>query len=461
MSKKKIIIAIIPIFAIVIAYLLGTISFNGKFLPNTYINEKNIGGMTVDEVNEDLKTTAASGEIVLTKKDDKTESILLSDIDYFARYSSDISEIQNQQTPFSWLFSYFKESEYNVPITASYNEEKLNSQVKKLKCITNEAIQDPVNAKIERTDAGFVVVDAIDGNRLNEDKLIKTITEKINSGCFEINLVDENCYLKAEISSNDPSIAAQMEKIQKFNDLIIKIDMQSAEEVIDFSVFSQWLSIKDNEVVFDEDKVYSFVSGLSNKYNTYGTKRNFTTTKAGVKEVGGGDYDTYGFQLDVEETNNTLLAALKQGKSKTIEAVWSIVALCRNTPNGDIGNTYVEIDLTTQHLWYYEDGDVKYSTDIVSGLDNSERRTPTGVFRVWHKETDATLKGEDYETPVKYWMPFTWTGCGMHDATWQPYFGGDRYKTNGSHGCINMPYDAAEALFGMIEYDTPVIVYNS
>ena len=65
-----------------------------------------------------------------------------------------------------------------------------------------------------------------------------------------------------------------------------------------------------------------------------------------------------------------------------------------------------------------------------------------------------------YETPVAFWMPFTWQGHGFHDATWQSSFGGSRYQTHGSHGCVNMPYSKAEQLFGMISAGTPVIVHN-
>ena len=89
------------------------------------------------------------------------------------------------------------------------------------------------------------------------------------------------------------------------------------------------------------------------------------------------------------------------------------------------------------------------------------RRTPCGVFRVWGKQRDRTLTGDDYESFVSYWMPFTWTGCGLHDAPWRGAFGGSIYLNNGSHGCINLPTSAAAALYGSVDYDTPVIVYRS
>ena len=66
--------------------------------------------------------------------------------------------------------------------------------------------------------------------------------------------------------------------------------------------------------------------------------------------------------------------------------------------------------------------------------------------------------GEDYETPVTFWMPFN-GGIGLHDATWRGRFGGSIYRGNGSHGCVNLPYSAAEKIFKSLSPGEPVVVY--
>ena len=71
---------------------------------------------------------------------------------------------------------------------------------------------------------------------------------------------------------------------------------------------------------------------------------------------------------------------------------------------------------------------------------------------------NATLTGENYATPVSYWMPFN-GNIGMHDANWRSSFGGNIYKTNGSHGCVNLPPSVAAELYGYVEKGTPVICY--
>ena len=124
----------------------------------------------------------------------------------------------------------------------------------------------------------------------------------------------------------------------------------------------------------------------------------------------------------------------------------------------DIGNTYVEVSLKAQHLFFYKNGKLILETDIVSGNLAKGHGTPTGTFPIQYKERNATLNGEDYSTPVDYWMPF-YRGIGFHDASWRSKFGGDIYKTKGSHGCINMPPKAAKILFEHIQRGVAVVVY--
>jgi lipoprotein-anchoring transpeptidase ErfK/SrfK len=69
------------------------------------------------------------------------------------------------------------------------------------------------------------------------------------------------------------------------------------------------------------------------------------------------------------------------------------------------------------------------------------------------------LTGADYNTHVDYAMPISWNGIMIHDASWRNKFGGNIYKYNGSHGCINTPLDKVKELFDLIEMDTPVIIY--
>lgn len=108
-------------------------------------------------------------------------------------------------------------------------------------------------------------------------------------------------------------------------------------------------------------------------------------------------------------------------------------------------------------MWYYREGALVLETDVVTGKPATP--TPAGVFSVWNKERNATLKGEDYATPVDHWMPIDWNGVGIHDSPWQPAYGGTLYQTVGSHGCINTPPAVMVQLYEKADLGTPVLVF--
>ena len=119
---------------------------------------------------------------------------------------------------------------------------------------------------------------------------------------------------------------------------------------------------------------------------------------------------------------------------------------------------YVLVDIPTQTLRYYVNGYESLFTYVVTG-NTYKTPTPTGTFYLnGGKTQNATLIGEDYETFVYYWMPFIGGAYGMHDATWRSSFGGTIYIGNGSHGCINIPYDKAQELYFMIPVGTMIII---
>ncbi|MBR4830161.1 MAG: DUF5011 domain-containing protein [Bacilli bacterium] len=118
-------------------------------------------------------------------------------------------------------------------------------------------------------------------------------------------------------------------------------------------------------------------------------------------------------------------------------------------------NCKIVINIEEQKLRYYEKGVVVFETDVVSGQNG---RTPKGTYSILDKTRNATLAGDDYETVVRYWMPFIGRNYGIHDASWRSRFGGNIYKTNGSHGCVNVSLQAAKELYDMVEVGTPVII---
>ena len=118
--------------------------------------------------------------------------------------------------------------------------------------------------------------------------------------------------------------------------------------------------------------------------------------------------------------------------------------------------TFIEISIPTQTLRYYQKDKLVLKSSIVTGLNNT---TPIGTYKVVNKARNTTLRGKDYASFVYYWIAFKGSAYGLHDATWRSSFGGQIYKTNGSHGCVNMPYYNAQKLYSMVSIGTPVYIY--
>lgn len=165
----------------------------------------------------------------------------------------------------------------------------------------------------------------------------------------------------------------------------------------------------------------------------------------------------YGWRMNETKEAAAILEIVKEGAQRTREPEWLQTAGSHG--EYDYGDTYVEVNLTAQHLFFYKDGKLIVETDFVSGNASKGWSTPAGAYPLTYKQRNATLRGENYETPVSYWMPFN-GNIGLHDADWRSSFGGILYKTGGSHGCINLPPKAAQLIYENISAGDPVLCYH-
>ena len=232
--------------------------------------------------------------------------------------------------------------------------------------------------------------------------------------------------------------------------------------MVDSAVISEWVKInkKKMKVSFNKDDVKEYIKKLANKYDTKYKAKEFTTADGDTVKVEGG---SYGWQINQDAEYEQLTKDIKKAQVVSREPKYTSKAASHG--GAGVGSTYAEVDLTDQHMYFIKDGKVVLETDIVTGNPNKGNATPQGVYTLSYKTRNATLRGEkkangeySYETPVKYWMPFN-GGIGFHDATWQPTFGGDRYKSHGSHGCVNMPEEKAAELYGLISAGIPVVCH--
>lgn len=236
----------------------------------------------------------------------------------------------------------------------------------------------------------------------------------------------------------------------------IYLDCVREREIITSSMILDWITETDSHgYQLDTEKVDQFISDLSESYSTQGVGRFFTKHNGTEIEITNGDY---GWKMDTKETAKLVKDAILNGESRIINAKWKNKANSFDSKD-DIGSSYIEVDLTNQKLWLYENGKELLETDIVSGTyNNPDRKTPSGIYGINYKQSPAVLRGADYASPVTYWMPF-WGGYGLHDATWRGSFGGDIYLSSGSHGCVNLPLESAKLIYQTVHTGYPVILY--
>ena len=227
--------------------------------------------------------------------------------------------------------------------------------------------------------------------------------------------------------------------------------------ILDGDTIHEWIVAakedSDSLYMVDMELVAEFVAGNAKKYDTYGKSIVFTTALGEKLSVLNGGF---GWKTDREKETEELIALIENGTVTEREPVYRSKGVVKGS--NDPGTSYVEIDLTNQHLYLFWKGELVVESDFVSGNMSNGNTTPGGLYKLTYRTTDAVLRGADYETPVKYWMPFN-GNIGMHDATWRSSFGGDIYLTNGSHGCINLPLDKAELIFAYVSTGFPIVCY--
>lgn len=125
----------------------------------------------------------------------------------------------------------------------------------------------------------------------------------------------------------------------------------------------------------------------------------------------------------------------------------------RPKPNPCAHNTEAQnvlVSIPRQHAWFCARTHLVHESPMTSGaVDLPYRSTPTGVFHVQAKQADTTLtllSGAQYE--VRYWVTFDAPLFGFHDSSWQSFpYGSQRYRTEGSHGCVHLPLPAMAFLY--------------
>ena len=451
--KGALVITSVLLLLFFLIYMLFTYHFKTHFFWRTEINNLSVSGMTLDEATDRLAKEAESYLLTIYDRDGNKYHISASDIDYTYIPGSEEAALLEQQHALAWPKALFSPDSFSVKANVTYDETMLASAVSSLSCFDAANITEPEDARLEKNEDGFTIVSEISGTHLIEQQVLAAVSSAVSAGETELTLSDGD-YIAPQLVATDSVLTDALSTINQYLATTVTYDIADADEILDKEKIINWIVVGDDySVSLDTTKLASYVQSLASKYNTYADVRNFLTSKGDIIAIGGGDY---GWIIDKEGEAAQLASDLATGTAITREPVYQQRALYRETD--DIGKSYVEIDYTNQHLWYYKDGTLIAESDIVSGKISNGNGSPDGVYKIVYKQSPAVLKGEDYESNVTYFMPFAYN-VGIHDASWRNAFGGQIYKNSGSHGCINVPLSCATAIYEAIDIGTPVVAY--
>lgn len=337
-----------------------------------------------------------------------------------------------------------------VPGIFSYDQQRLIEAINKLSCFDTNKIIKTQDAQIKYENNTYIIVNEVYGNSINKDILFDNVAKAIFNGERKLNLESINCYENPKYTASSQILVNAKDTLNKYVNSKVTYNFAGLTQTLDGSTINNWIYVDENfQIILDEVKVKEYVDTLANIYNT--------SLGKDIKVNGGYNGNNHSWIIDSVAETKLLIDNIKNGQVITKYPVYAQKSIANYFSN--VGDTYVEIDMTNQHLWYYKKGYLIAEGDIVTGNVSNGHTTPTGIYNLYYKQRDTVLRGEDYASPVNFWMPFN-GGIGLHDASWRSEFGGEIYKTNGSHGCINLPYYVAKSIYDNIDSRCTIICYN-
>ncbi len=471
-NGKKIIVILLVVLVVsavilcAVFYIWKANYYKTHFLPNTFVNGADCSELDAAAVADMLESDAMDYELVVLGRDEAGSQVELGVISAEEVHLelkdalAAVNDLLDEQQENNWLVATMtkKQQGFSVVQGVTFDANELKKSVMEFTAFDEANMIAPADAYIstyKEEIGGCTIVPEVLGTQLDVEQALKCIGAGIEGGADKVDLTEQNCYFAPAVLSTDKGLVDTWETLNKWYGTEITYDWNTFDVVVDGSVIEPWIIREEGNIFLDEEAIAAFVAEQALKYDTYGKSRKFTTT-LGVEltlPTGG-----FGWKTDRAAVTKELIAYIKEGAVTKAKPVYSNKAPVHGM--NDIGSSYVEADLSNQHLYLYYKGELVFETDFVSGAMNAtpDCVSPAGVFDITYKTSNRVLRGADYEQFVYYWMPF-YGNYGMHDATWRWEFGGDIFMTNGSHGCLNLPLDSAAVIYNYMYEGYPVICY--
>ena len=449
----NIVVFICAILIFLLVFLLGFFT-KDVFSYNTYINGVECSFNSVDGAKNKLDRYMNNSTLTLLFADDKEYNCIGSHFEFKSNPEKIQGLLKNQNGDEEIEKNYTLEELFEI------NESKVKEYLSSLSIFRNNNIRKPKNATLQWNKNNQLYIETeIYGNEISLEDAYAFMVKELKRGNTVIDF-KQITNIEPNILKDDEKLIQQRDEINKIIATTITYKLYDGSTyVLDSGVMKDWVTQTDDGYysINLDNNITEFVEKLAEKaqYNLTSTK--FKATGIGEISISFGrkTYATINKQEEIER--------IKEQLNKKTDAQFE--PIYNSLPNYKNINTYVELDLSRQRLWMYVNGKCIVNTPFVSGNVSGGYATPVGIYYLTYKTQNATLEGYNsdgskYSSPVKFWMPFN-GGIGLHDASWRSNFGGNIYLTNGSHGCINLPYSAAKTIYQNIDTSIPIILYHS
>ena len=451
-----------------LGYLGLAVYYENGFSFMTYINGVYCTGKSVENVNDELNESYTYDGLTVNLKD-KSFTITTDEIMYAYDYTEPLNYYLSNQNPYLWIENLTEgKNEYTLKPAVTYNKECLN-EILDFE-FRNENPTDKLRVSLELGQDGFFIYDN-KKDLLDITKAKEIIGQALIQGDKLIDLQELGCYFDEPYTEYEKAVFSFYELLDSYqNRKVAYIFDDGAERISPLElantlvfyqsyndktlndnadVFAEYIG-EDGNLLVDEESVSALVNKKLEPYNTY-QNHVFKTHDGRELLIKGG---TYGNKIAMKTEKEELFAFLSSDKriyTRNPKYIKEAPIKAKN----DIGDTYIEVDIGQQKMFYYIEGELFIETDVVTGKNNATREE---VCYVYAKQRNRVLRGPGYASFVNYWMPVS-GGIGIHDASWRKEYGGDIYIRNGSHGCINTPLNVVEQMYEVMEVGTPCILY--
>lgn len=456
-KNKKYRWLLIPVGVLVLllaVYSGFAIYFSQHYFWGTMISGVDCSCMTVYDAEKLFQEKAREYTLTVHARGDVQETISAEEISLEYPVHEQLEKIRKQQQPFLWIRGAFGEACYAISENVVYDMDELQNRVAEMSIFSEKNQEQPVSAGISAYSAkekGYHVVKENPGNVLlpeAEDEIIEAFLQMQDN----VDLDELELYLAPGRDAEDMLLVRLVDELNAYTGSRITYQFGEEAVILDGDTIHKWLSVRGSRVYLDKAAVRAYVEELAEQHDTYYKEKEFTATDGTTRKL----RSAYGWMIDVDGETEHLAEDLKNGA--IVEREPEYKRRGEDFSENNIADSYVEIDLGHQHLYLYIEGELVLETDFVSGCMATGNGTPSGIYDLEYRTKDVILRGPTWESHVNFWMPFN-GAVGMHDATWRKEFGGDIYLQNGSHGCVNLPYNMAKQIYNYVYAGIPVVCY--